>query len=99
MYQIICDTCCSNYTYASNTKHFLQLNKQANVVFNKQRAMMRAKLKGKDMCSFDVVVNLTKLEASYSEYRAGLDVGGYFWIEQQILDSDGFGFGMKHCFE
>lgn len=50
------------------------------------------------MCSFGMVVNVNELKASYSEYSDGLDVGGYFWIEQQIIDASGFGYGLKPSF-
>ena len=50
------------------------------------------------MCSFDLVVNVKELKSNYSEYSAGLDVGGYFWIEQQIIDASGFGYGLKPSF-
>ncbi len=51
------------------------------------------------MCSFSMVVNGNELKASYSEYSDGLDVGGYFWIEQQIIEAAGFGFATNYCSE
>lgn len=51
------------------------------------------------MCSFDLVVDVKELKASYSEYSDGFDIGGYFWVEQQIIEASGFNYAVKQSFE
>jgi len=60
---------------------------------------MRANRKEKYMCSFDLVVEVKELNASYSEYSESLDLGGYFWVDQQITEASGFGYTSKQWFE
>jgi hypothetical protein len=51
------------------------------------------------MCSFDVVIDVNKLKDSYAEYSDGLDVGGYFWVDKQIIEASGFGHTVSHSYD
>ena len=45
------------------------------------------------------IVNINELKASYSEYSDSLDLGGYFWVEQQVVEASGFGYAGNQSFD